>query len=188
MIPQSFIQDLLARVDIVEVIERYLPLKKGGANYFACCPFHGEKSASFSVSPTKPFYHCFGCGVHGSAISFLMEYNGLGFIDAVKELASTVGMEVPEDDFTPNRDRAREQSLTEIMAQAARFYKEQLKRSPVAIDYLKGRGLTGEVAARYATCSGIEARWAICRGTSGPARAAGPSEWLQDAWRSRSCT
>ncbi|MBK6654688.1 DNA primase [Zoogloea sp.] len=149
MIPQSFIQDLLARVDIVEVIERYLPLKKGGANYFACCPFHGEKSASFSVSPTKQFYHCFGCGVHGSAISFLMEYNGLGFIDAVKELASTVGMEVPEDDFTPNRDRAREQSLTEIMAQAARFYKEQLKRSPVAIDYLKGRGLTGEVAARY---------------------------------------
>jgi len=149
MIPQSFIQDLLARVDIVEVIERYLPLKKGGANYFACCPFHGEKSASFSVSPTKQFYHCFGCGVHGSAISFLMEYSGLGFIDAVKELAGTVGMEVPEDDFTPNRDRAKEQSLTEVMAQAARFYKDQLKRSPVAIDYLKGRGLTGEIAARY---------------------------------------
>ena len=149
MIPQSFIQDLLARVDIVEVIERYLPLKKGGANYFACCPFHGEKSASFSVSPTKQFYHCFGCGVHGSAISFLMEYNGLGFIDAVKELAGTVGMEVPEDDFTPNHDRALEQSLTEIMAQAARYYKEQLKRSPVAIDYLKHRGLTGEIAARY---------------------------------------
>ncbi|MCK6375293.1 MAG: DNA primase [Zoogloea sp.] len=149
MIPQSFIQDLLARIDIVEVIERYLPLKKGGANYFACCPFHGEKSASFSVSPTKQFYHCFGCGAHGSAISFLMEYSGLGFIDAVKELASSVGMEVPQDDFTPNRDRVREQSLTELMAQAARFYKEQLKRSPVAIDYLKGRGLTGEIAARY---------------------------------------
>jgi DNA primase len=149
MIPQSFIQDLLARVDIVEVIERYLPLKKGGANYFACCPFHGEKSASFSVSPTKQFYHCFGCGVHGSAISFLMEYNGLGFIDAVKELAGTIGMEVPQDDFTPNHDRARDQSLTEVMSQAARFYKEQLKRSPVAIDYLKQRGLTGEIAARY---------------------------------------
>ncbi|MBS0346879.1 MAG: DNA primase [Proteobacteria bacterium] len=149
MIPQSFIQDLLARVDIVEVIERYLPLKKGGANYFACCPFHGEKSASFSVSPTKQFYHCFGCGVHGSAISFLMEYSGLGFVDAVKELASGVGMEVPQDDFTPKHDRSREQSLTEQMAQAARFYKEQLKRSPVAIDYLKGRGLTGEIAARY---------------------------------------
>ena len=132
MIPQSFIQDLLARVDIVEVIERYLPLKKGGANYFACCPFHGEKSASFSVSPTKQFYHCFGCGVHGSAISFLMEYSGLGFVDAVKELASGVGMEVPQDDFTPKHDRSREQSLTEQMAQAARFYKEQLKRSPVA--------------------------------------------------------
>jgi DNA primase len=149
MIPQSFIQDLLARVDIVEVIERYLPLKKGGANYFACCPFHGEKSASFSVSPTKQFYHCFGCGVHGSAISFLMEYNGLGFIDAVKELAGTIGMEVPQDDFTPNHDRERDQSLTEVMSQAARFYKEQLKRSPVAIDYLKQRGLTGEIAARY---------------------------------------
>ncbi len=149
MIPQSFIQDLLARVDIVEVIDRYMPLTKGGANYFACCPFHGEKSASFSVSPTKQFYHCFGCGAHGSAISFLMEYSGLGFIDAVKELASNVGMEVPQDDFTPNRDRVREQSLTELMAQAARFYKEQLKRSPIAIDYLKGRGLTGEIAARY---------------------------------------
>lgn len=149
MIPQSFIQDLLARVDIVEVIERYLPLKKGGANYFACCPFHGEKSASFSVSPTKQFYHCFGCGAHGSAISFLMEYSGLGFIDAVKELAGNVGMTVPDDDFNSNRDRAHEQSLTEVMAQAARFYKEQLKRSPVAVDYLKGRGLTGEIAARY---------------------------------------
>ena len=149
MIPQSFIQDLLARVDIVEVVERYLPLKKGGANYFACCPFHGEKSASFSVSPTKQFYHCFGCGVHGSAISFLMEYSGLGFIDAVTELASSVGMEVPQDDFTPNHDRARDQSLTEVMAQAARFYKEQLKRSPIAIDYLKRRGLSGEIAARY---------------------------------------
>src|SRR5574343_1928374 len=149
MIPQSFIQDLLARVDIVEVIERYLPLKKGGANYFACCPFHGEKSASFSVSPTKQFYHCFGCGAHGSAISFLMEYSGLGFIDAFKELAGNVGMTVPDDDFNSNRDRAHEQSRTEVMAQAARFYKEQLKRSPVAVDYLKGRGLTGEIAARY---------------------------------------
>jgi DNA primase len=126
-----------------------LLFKKGGANYFACCPFHGEKSASFSVSPTKQFYHCFGCGVHGSAISFLMEYNGLGFIDAVKELAGTIGMEVPQDDFTPNHDRERDQSLTEVMSQAARFYKEQLKRSPVAIDYLKQRGLTGEIAARY---------------------------------------
>lgn len=149
MIPQSFIQDLLARVDIVEVVERYLPLKKGGINYFACCPFHGEKSASFSVSPSKQFYHCFGCGAHGSAISFLMEYSGLGFVDAVKELAGTVGMEVPQDDFKPNANHARDQSLTELMAQAARFYKEQLKRSAVAIDYLKQRGLTGEIAARY---------------------------------------
>jgi DNA primase len=149
MIPQSFIQDLLARVDIVEVIERHLPLKKSGANYFACCPFHGEKSASFSVSPSKQFYHCFGCGVHGSAISFLMEYQGLGFIDAVQELAAQTGMSVPQDDSATSHDRAHEHSLTELMAQAARFYKEQLKRSAEAIAYLKGRGLSGEIAGRY---------------------------------------
>ena len=87
MIPQSFIQDLLARVDIVEVIERYLPLKKGGVNYFACCPFHGEKSPSFSVSPTKQFYHCFGCGKNGNAIGFLMDHAGMGFVEAVQDLA-----------------------------------------------------------------------------------------------------
>lgn len=149
MIPQSFIQDLLARVNIVEVIERYLPLKKGGVNYFACCPFHGEKSPSFSVSPTKQFYHCFGCGAHGSAIGFLMEYNGLGYVNAIKELAKDVGMQVPEEHGTPQPDRERTNSLTDLMAQAARFYKEQLKRSQVAIDYLKRRGLTGEIAARY---------------------------------------
>ena len=149
MIPHAFVQDLLARVDIVEVIERYLPLKKGGVNYFACCPFHGEKSPSFSVSPSKQFYHCFGCGAHGSAIGFLMEYSGLGFVEAVKDLAEQVGMQVPEEAPGAAQERVREQSLTELMTQAARFYKEQLKRSPVAIEYLKGRGLTGEIAARY---------------------------------------
>ncbi|MRR52503.1 MAG: DNA primase, partial [Rhodocyclaceae bacterium] len=93
MIPESFIQELLARVDIVDVVERYVPLKKGGANYSACCPFHSEKSPSFTVSPTKQFYHCFGCGAHGSAISFVMQYAGLGFIDAVEELAGMVGLQ-----------------------------------------------------------------------------------------------
>ncbi|MCE1185387.1 MAG: DNA primase [Rhodocyclales bacterium] len=149
MIPQSFIQDLLARGDIVEVIERYLPLKKGGVNYFACCPFHGEKSPSFSVSPSKQFYHCFGCGAHGSAIGFLMEYSGLDFVEAVKDLAQQVGMVVPEESRTDHQERVREQSLSELMTQAARFYKEQLKRSPTAIEYLKKRGLTGAIAARY---------------------------------------
>jgi DNA primase len=150
MIPQSFVQELLSRVDIVDVIERYLPLKKSGANYFACCPFHGEKSASFSVSPSKQFYHCFGCGVHGSAIGFLMEYSGLGFVDAVKELASQVGLQVPDDgrSASPAHDDASER-LYEAMAVAARFYRDQLKPARHAIDYLKRRGLSGQVAARF---------------------------------------
>ena len=96
MIPESFIQELLARIDIVDVIERYLPLKKAGANYVACCPFHSEKSPSFSVSPSKQFYHCFGCGAHGSAIGFLMEYSGLGFVEAVEDLAGQIGLQVPQ--------------------------------------------------------------------------------------------
>jgi len=150
MIPQSFVQELLSRVDIVDVIERYVPLKKSGANYFACCPFHGEKSASFSVSPSKQFYHCFGCGVHGSAVGFLMEYSGLGFVDAVKELASQVGLQVPDDGRAtgPTQDDASER-LYEAMAVAARFYRDQLKPARQAIDYLKRRGLSGQVAARF---------------------------------------
>ena len=150
MIPQSFVQELLSRVDIVDVIERYLPLKKSGANYFACCPFHGEKSASFSVSPSKQFYHCFGCGVHGSAVGFLMEYSGLGFVDAVKELANQVGLQVPDDgrSATPAHDDASER-LYEATAVAARFYRDQLKPARQAIDYLKRRGLSGQVAARF---------------------------------------
>ena len=150
MIPQSFVQELLSRVDIVDVIERYLPLKKSGANYFACCPFHGEKSASFSVSPSKQFYHCFGCGVHGSAIGFLMEYSGLGFVDAVKELAGQIGLRVPDDgrSATPAHDDASER-LYEAMAASARFYREQLKSARAAVAYLKRRGLSGQIAARF---------------------------------------
>ena len=98
MIPQSFIQELLNRVDIVDVVDRLVPLKKAGANYSACCPFHSEKSPSFTVSPTKQFYHCFGCGAHGSAIGFLMEYSGLSYPDAIRELAQQLGLTVPEDE------------------------------------------------------------------------------------------
>ncbi|MBI4755743.1 MAG: DNA primase [Betaproteobacteria bacterium] len=148
MIPQSFIQDLLARIDIVEVIERHVQLKKQGANFVACCPFHSEKTPSFSVSPVKQFYHCFGCGAHGSAVGFLMEYSGLSYVDAIHELAHRLGLTVPEESRA-RRHSADVQPLTEVMARAARFYREQLKASPRAIDYLKGRGLTGEIAARF---------------------------------------
>ncbi len=148
MIPDSFKQELLHRVDIVDVIERYVPLKKGGANYSACCPFHTEKTPSFTVSPTKQFYHCFGCGVHGNAISFLIEYQGLGYIEAVKDLAESVGMKMPE--FEP-RTRKPESGpdLYAIMERACDYYREQLKNAPRAIEYLKGRGVTGKIAARF---------------------------------------
>lgn len=149
MIPESFIQELLSRVDIVDVIERYVPLKKAGANYQACCPFHTEKTPSFTVSPSKQFYHCFGCGAHGSAIGFIMQYSGLGFVEAVEELARLHGMSVPREVSARSREKAHPQPLTERMARAARFYKEQLKAAQKAIDYLKGRGLTGEIAAKY---------------------------------------
>ena len=149
MIPESFIQELLSRIDIVDVIERYLPLKKGGANYAACCPFHSEKTPSFSVSPTKQFYHCFGCGAHGSAIGFIMEYTGSGFVDAVQELATQVGMQVPVERAGIRKPVAETAPLTEFMTRAARFFKDQLKETPRAIEYLKQRGLTGEIAAGF---------------------------------------
>ena len=151
MIPQSFIQELLNRVDIVDVVERHVPLKKAGANFQACCPFHSEKSPSFTVSPTKQFYHCFGCGAHGSAIGFLMEYSGLPYPEAIEELARQAGMTVPREDFTPEMAQRRQQaaSLTDVMGRAASHYKQQLKKNPRAIEYLKGRGLSGEIAARF---------------------------------------
>ena len=148
MIPDSFKQELLHRLDIVDVIERYVPLKKGGSNYLACCPFHSEKTPSFTVSPAKQFYHCFGCGVHGNAISFLMEYQGLGYVEAVKDLAESVGMKMPE--FEPRSKKPESgPDLYALMEQASDYYREQLKTSPRAIDYLKGRGLTGKIAARF---------------------------------------
>ncbi|MFT3961348.1 DNA primase [Propionivibrio sp.] len=148
MIPESFIQELLHRIDIVDLIDAYVPLRKAGANYAACCPFHNEKTPSFTVSPTKQFYHCFGCGAHGTAIGFLMEYSGQGFVEAVKELAARAGMQVPEDDARPH-DGPRVQALTEIMARAAKYYYEQLKRSEKAIAYLKRRGVSGEIAQKF---------------------------------------
>ena len=149
MIPESFIQELLHRVDLVELIDSYVPLKKAGANYAACCPFHNEKTPSFTVSPGKQFYHCFGCGAHGTAIGFLMAYSGLGFIEAIKELASRVGMLVPEEESRRPIDGPKLTTLTEIMARAAKYYYEQLKCSDKAIAYLKQRGLSGEVARKF---------------------------------------
>lgn len=150
MIPESFIQELLNRVDIVDVIDKSVPLKKAGANYSARCPFHNEKSPSFTVSPTKQFYHCFGCGAHGSAIGFLMEYAGLSFVEAVHELAKSVGMIVPQTKPDPDRPPQKVVvGLQDALTQAAQFYKAELKKSQRAIEYLKGRGLSGEIAKQF---------------------------------------
>jgi DNA primase len=155
MIPESFIQELLNRVDIVDVVDKSVPLKKAGANYSACCPFHNEKSPSFTVSPTKQFYHCFGCGAHGTAIGFLMEYAGLSFVEAINDLAKNVGMIVPNEDSTPQSREADAQNKTiklglqESLQQAASYYKAELKKSERAIGYLKGRGLSGVIAAKF---------------------------------------
>ena len=150
MIPESFIQELINRVDIYDVINKSVPLKKAGANYSACCPFHNEKSPSFTVSPSKQFYHCFGCGAHGTAVGFLMEYQGLSFVEAIHELAKMVGMIVPQE----TRDVAKPQEkvipgMQEALALAMNYYRGELKKSQRAIDYLKGRGLSGQVAARF---------------------------------------
>ncbi|WIT11776.1 DNA primase [Paucibacter sediminis] len=155
MIPPGFIQDLLSRVDIVEVVGRHVELKKAGINHKGLCPFHGEKSPSFIVSPTRQTYHCFGCGVHGNAIGFLMEHTGAGFVEAVEDLAQQTGMQVPQDERSAEeRERAqaqkqRQASLTDVLARAGEHYRVQLKKSPRAINYLKQRGLTGQIAAQF---------------------------------------
>ncbi|MDP1654921.1 MAG: DNA primase [Hylemonella sp.] len=154
-IPQSFIQELLARADVVEIVGRYVQLKKGGANFMGLCPFHAEKSPSFTVSPTKQFYHCFGCGKHGDSINFLMEHTGMSFIEAVKELAQHYGLQVPEDEASPqDRARAAEQrqkqaTLNDVLEKAGEAYRKHLKSAPRAIDYLKRRGLSGEIAKQF---------------------------------------
>ena len=154
-IPQSFIQELLARVDVVDIVGRYVPLKKGGANFMGLCPFHGEKSPSFSVSPSKQFYHCFGCGKNGNAIGFLMEHAGMGFVEAVQDLAQQVGLQVPDDDISPQEKeraaaaRQKQATLTDVLEKAALAYRGQLRESQRAIAYFKGRGVSGEVARNY---------------------------------------
>ncbi|MEW8281341.1 MAG: DNA primase, partial [Candidatus Thiodiazotropha taylori] len=149
-IPTHFIDQLLNRVDIVDVINRRVTLKKAGKEFQACCPFHDEKTPSFTVSPSKQFYHCFGCGAHGSAIGFLMEYDNLGFVEAVEELAQSAGLEVPREGGNEQGPDLR--PLYELMEKTARFYQHQLKHhaeSPAAVDYLKSRGMSGQIAASY---------------------------------------
>ena len=149
-IPQTFIDELINRVDIVDVIDSRVQLKKSGSNYMACCPFHTEKTPSFTVSPDKQFYHCFGCGAHGTAIGFLMEYEHMDFIEAVEELAGMAGMEIPRE--VEKTHAKPEENLYEVMEKAAAFYKRQLRAHPQsdrAIAYLKKRGMSGEIAAEF---------------------------------------
>ena len=146
LIPDAFIEELLARSDVVETIERRVPLKRAGSEFQACCPFHDEKTPSFTVSPKKQFYHCFGCGAHGSVIGFLMQYEGLEFLDAVEELARAAGLEVPTTGQQKDRP---DKSLYDTLAACSKFYVEQLKAHPVAIEYLKNRGLSGEVSRDF---------------------------------------
>lgn len=154
-IPQPFIQDLLARADVVEIVGRYVQLKKTGANFSGLCPFHSEKSPSFTVSPSKQFYHCFGCGKSGNAIGFLMDHTGAGFVEVVHDLAQEYGLQVPEDERSPaereraTRESAQRATLAEVLARAGEAYRKHLKASPHAIDYLKRRGVSGAIARDY---------------------------------------
>ena len=146
-IPRQFIDELMLRSDIVEVIDARVPLKKAGKDYKACCPFHQEKTPSFTVSADKQFYHCFGCGQHGTVIGFLMEYDRMSFPEAVEELARRAGMEIPKEAgvFEPEPSG----DLLELLREASRFYRAQLREYQPAIDYLKQRGITGEVARDF---------------------------------------
>lgn len=160
IIPRSFIDDLLARLDIVDIIDARVKLKKQGKNYGACCPFHNEKTPSFSVSQEKQFYHCFGCGVHGNAIDFLMEYERLEFVEAIEELAASLGLDVPREqrngssgNFSkgPTANSEQKRSLYDLMGTIGQYYRDQLKVSAnkAAIEYLKGRGLSGEIVQKF---------------------------------------
>ena len=154
-IPASFIQELLARADVVEIIGRSVQLKKVGANFMGLCPFHAEKSPSFSVSPSKQFFHCFGCGKSGDAIKFLMEHSGMTFMEAVQDLAQQFGMQIPDDGTSPqDKARAAEQrqkhaTLSDVLEKAGEAYRKQLRIAPRAVDYLKGRGLSGAIAKQF---------------------------------------
>ncbi len=146
MIPQPFIDELIARADIVETVSTRVTLKKAGREFTACCPFHTEKTPSFTVSPQKQFYHCFGCGAHGTALGFLMDYEHLDFVEAVHDLARQCGLEVPKES---GKSSARNELPAELVEQAARFYRERLKSHAPAIEYLKGRGIDGRTAAEF---------------------------------------
>ncbi|MGP8307093.1 DNA primase [Vibrio sp. YIC-376] len=158
-IPRNFIDDLLARLDIVDIIDARVKLKKKGKNYGACCPFHNEKTPSFSVSQEKQFYHCFGCGAHGNAIDFMMEFERLDFVEAIEELASYLGLDVPREQRSggsqfktgPQASSSEKRNLYDLMGSIAQFYRNQLKlpASKVAIEYLKDRGLSGEIVQRF---------------------------------------
>ncbi|ERM59580.1 DNA primase [Vibrio cyclitrophicus] len=156
-IPRSFIDDLLARLDIVDIVDARVKLKKKGKNYGACCPFHNEKTPSFSVSQEKQFYHCFGCGVHGNAIDFMMEFERLDFVEAIEELASFLGLDVPREQrsgeisTTPRANSEQKRNLYDLMGGISNFYRSQLKISAnkPAIDYLKNRGLSGEIVQKF---------------------------------------
>jgi DNA primase len=154
-IPQNFIQELIARADVVEIVGRHVQLKKTGANFSGLCPFHSEKSPSFTVSPSKQFYHCFGCGKNGNALGFLVDYAGMNFVEAVKDLAGQYGMQVPEEDLSP-AERARQQeqrqkqaTLSDVLEKAGAAYRKHLKNSPRAVEYFKRRGVSGEVARQF---------------------------------------
>jgi len=148
-LPDSFAQELLNRIDVIDIIDKRVQLKKRGANFIACCPFHDEKTPSFTVSPSKQFYHCFGCGASGDAIQFLIEYEGLTFIDSITELAGSIGLKVPNE--APQKiEKINENSkLEEVIKIASIFYQKQLRESVNAISYLKSRGLTGEIAKEF---------------------------------------
>jgi DNA primase len=155
MIPPTFVHELLSRIDIVEIVGRSVELKRAGSTWKGLCPFHGEKTPSFTVSSTRQTYHCFGCGVHGNAVGFLMEHHGMGFVDAVRDLAQQVGLAVPEAESRPGereeaaRQKQKQLTLVDVLGRAAEGYRQQLKKSDRAIAYLKGRGLSGEIAARF---------------------------------------
>jgi DNA primase len=147
LIPKQFIVDLIDRADIVEVVGRRVQLKKAGKEFKACCPFHDEKTPSFTVSPTKGFYHCFGCGEHGNAVDFLMQYDHMDFVEAVESLAGLMGLEVPREES--DRPARSYDALFELVARVARFYEAELKKHAAAVDYLKQRGIDGATAKRF---------------------------------------
>lgn len=167
-IPQHFIDDLLARIDIVDVIDAVVPLKKSGASYKACCPFHNEKTPSFTVSQEKQFYHCFGCGVHGTAIGFMMDYERLSFPETIEQLAQQAGLEIPyETESTQQQQRKSEKDLVlGINQKASSLYQKQLRLSEAAKNYLQNRGLSGKTALKF-TIGFIPDQWDYVLNTLG---------------------